>query len=642
MTAVRLRHLTLRIARRGGWSWGDPQAWMDAATQALPKLLAAELGDLFAGTGVRAVRGHWCVRVKLSPKDVGEIVRRAAVHGSAAKRGRASAVGLARVRSAIRGALARGLAELPPERIEIDTSSATSVRTATPGRTEDPPESGCADEDAISPNERWVATIVGVLRRWRANGSLLPALAAAPAPALARWHDAILSPSDGAPELDDPEFIALLRAARAVALGLSSEEALPLLARRIAVALQVAEQAGLAITDPRVRASIDGVLSTSGRAPLDVDGIATPAKTVGMSGPRATPTPQSSPASPRADTMRETEIDTVLPFLALGVLDRLGWLSRMQSELETIDEGRSAGAFATAFAYKFAAPPKRGWMRDARDHALAAAFGLARPAADAKLVDLGEALVPRMQPLDDHVREVLARGRTRSDACCLIAATYGERDGLLAAELVGGFPIAWSRDAAGVVERLPGSHGAPVLVPGPAVEPATFAALDRAGLRFVTDVPPTRRERWHRLAVAGTRLWSNDTERDPAEFAQWFRRLAASEAAARAEQGWRGVAERTAVVRATNHAFDLGLTLAIGVALATLAWELWREREPTDAGLAYTRFGDLSGRIRVTADAVEIGLPRGRRRDDLLAHGLLRPIDGIPWLPRSRVEFALA
>ena len=45
---ILIHRCTLRIARRGGWSWGaDPRGLLKAAMQRLPELIAARLGELW-------------------------------------------------------------------------------------------------------------------------------------------------------------------------------------------------------------------------------------------------------------------------------------------------------------------------------------------------------------------------------------------------------------------------------------------------------------------------------------------------------------------------------------------------------------------------------------------------------------------
>jgi hypothetical protein len=53
-----------------------------------------------------------------------------------------------------------------------------------------------------------------------------------------------------------------------------------------------------------------------------------------------------------------------------------------------------------------------------------------------------------------------------------------------------------------------------------------------------------------------------------------------------------------------------------------------------DADLARERFADLSGRLRVRGDEVEVRLPLGTRFNDLRDAGLLEARPALPWFGR--------
>lgn len=76
------------------------------------------------------------------------------------------------------------------------------------------------------------------------------------------------------------------------------------------------------------------------------------------------------------------------------------------------------------------------------------------------------------------------------------------------------------------------------------------------------------------------------------------------------------------------------------MSLSTIAWELWREREPTDSLLALERFGDLEGTVRFDAATVRVRLPLGKRFRDLERAGLLEDVPQVPWLDGRTVVFS--
>ena len=61
---------------------------------------------------------------------------------------------------------------------------------------------------------------------------------------------------------------------------------------------------------------------------------------------------------------------------------------------------------------------------------------------------------------------------------------------------------------------------------------------------------------------------------------------------------WQSLAvERPSALLANAPAFDCHITMAASVALAAIAWKLWRGREQTAPHLALERFGDLDARV---------------------------------------------
>jgi hypothetical protein len=84
---------------------------------------------------------------------------------------------------------------------------------------------------------------------------------------------------------------------------------------------------------------------------------------------------------------------------------------------------------------------------------------------------------------------------------------------------------------------------------------------------------------------------------------------------------------------------DGPLDVVAGVGLAAISWQLWHEHEPTHPMLALWRLGDLDGQAHFDPDLVTVRIPLGRRHADLRDHGLLRPVDDVPWLGGRRLEF---
>ena len=97
--------------------------------------------------------------------------------------------------------------------------------------------------------------------------------------------------------------------------------------------------------------------------------------------------------------------------------------------------------------------------------------------------------------------------------------------------------------------------------------------------------------------------------------------------------------DRPAIALARDSALDRHLTVAAAIALGTLAWDLWKEREQTAPHLALERFADLNARVDYSDDLVTVSLPLGKRFLDLRDHGLLDDVHDVPWLDGRKLIF---
>ena len=333
------------------------------------------------------------------------------------------------------------------------------------------------------------------------------------------------------------------------------------------------------------------------------------------------------------------EIASALPFLLLGPLATIGWLQTIAPALQAADLAQESATFAAALAYTGLGPLERGWRRRPADLTAAAAFaGLAEPIPEPALVELARRVPAALPALDALLAGSLAKGHTAGQPLLLAAAGESLGGGLVLADREGLFPIAWADEVERLLPAWRGC-GSPLVLVGPAAAKLQVVRrMEAAGVRFVIGVPPTRDERWRRLPPPH-RLWTNDHERPAAVLArQALGFPSASDRLADALGALAGA--RNPVPLATDPALRRSLTLAAGVALATVAWTLWRDREATDPLLALERFGDLSGWVRFTDDRVRVRLPLGRRHADLLEHGLLADVHGVPWLAGRVLELS--
>jgi hypothetical protein len=337
-------------------------------------------------------------------------------------------------------------------------------------------------------------------------------------------------------------------------------------------------------------------------------------------------------SAPAAATV--ADVASALPFLLLGPLAQAGYLSALAPALQPVGLESQTAAFATALAYTVLGPLEHAWRRQPVDLAAAAAFaGLGTPVPGPALTEFARVASPALPALDAVVTRALAEGHTAGEPLVLVGAEGRADGGVLLVDREGLFPVAWT-DTVG--ELLPAWRmcGAPPVLVAPTAVGA-LRGLASAGASFVVATPPARDERWRPLPPH--RLWTNDHD-DPAvaRHASGYRQ--AVDLAAELKQALAG--ERAAVPVAASPALGRSLLLTAGLGLGTLAWTLWRAREPTDPLLALERFADLSARVSFEPHRVRVRLPLGPRHSDLSAHGLLADVHGVPWFGGRVVEFS--
>jgi hypothetical protein len=329
----------------------------------------------------------------------------------------------------------------------------------------------------------------------------------------------------------------------------------------------------------------------------------------------------------------DADVTCALPFLLLGPLAQTGYLAALGPALQPVGLQAHAAVFATALAYTVMGPLERAWRRRPEDLVAAAAFaGLGTSVPGQALTEFARVAGPALPALDAVVTRALAEGHTAGEALVLVAVGERADGGLLLFDREGLFPVAWADAVAGLMPAWRMFGSPPVLVASTAV--GALHGLADADASFVVATPPGRTERWRRLPPH--RLWTNNDDPALARHASGYQQ--AVDLAAALTQALAG--ERAAVPLAASPALGRTLLLAAGLGLGTLAWTLWREREPTDPLLALERFADLSARVSFEPDRVRVRLPLGPRHSDLSVHGLLADVHGVPWFGGRVVEFS--
>jgi hypothetical protein len=638
MASVLVRHCTLRVVRHGGWTWGaDPRQLFDRLLQRLPQLLAEALARLWPDGEDRHIAAPVRLRLSMPLAALRALVESApSVHHAAAP---AVAALRLKVEAALAEALGAALAAetaLPAQRTAAVSVAATGDDVASAG-------------SASLPG----GAVLRLLRDWCARGVLQDRLAAFSLDALAAWHSDILAAAPAA--TSGASHVAAGAAAavtqRLLAAAPSPTSPAAALRLRLFAFAECEAAAGGSVGDAAVRAIIDRLVPPPAQtgAPQEApssdgaaaDKPATNARAAASAAAGRRPPPPAEPRAPPAPqsiaTPTELVAETALPFLILGPLARLGWLDTLRAVIGAARlDAAAAAMLATALAYKVLPPPARGWLRTPRSRTTAAAAGLLSEAPeDGALAALAARIAPQLSPLDAVIAGALLEGHRPGTPLLL---TPGAKR-LLLSDVDGAFPIAIAADVDALLPVLRRTPQEIMLVAADAADPGLLAALDRAGIRFVTDAPPGRgatlraltrrpRERW----------WTNDRQAPATALVTAARRLGA--ATALGVECWRELGvERPTIPRLGDHPLDDTLTLAAATALGSIAWELWRAREATAPQSALARFHDFEARLHVDATNVQVRLPLGRRFFELLEHGLLRDVANVPWLGGRVLRF---
>jgi hypothetical protein len=620
MPPVTIQRCLMRVVRHGGWSWGArPRLLVDDALRALPALLAAELARILPPDAEGEVSAPLRVSVRVGLPELRAWLAQAARAVEAAGdpgAAKADGTGPSGAHEGVADKLRRALeAERIAERIAA-AAPAPVVASSVP-------------EAASDPRAR-AAAVLDLLRAWNTAGLLDEMLRALPEAVVAAWHRVLLEPWTEPPR---PQPAGDVSAAGRPGAGpspaerprlarlASTEEPIapaPLHARlqeRIRAAVHLAVSEGLSPADPAARAAIDA-------------GFTLPpgARDAAASAERPRPAPSRTR---RAASGSEVRVASTLPFLLLGPLHRVGWLDLLEATFGGAGLESALPAAAVALATKVLPEPERGWRRTPPAAAAASAFaGDAEPRPDSEVAELARMAAPLAPALDAAVQRSLLDGRRSADPLVLCSAGPV----CLLVDPAGSFLLAHAGDPESAAARASESRG-PVFVPAEDADARLLAALDAAGATFVTPAPPVRGERWRPVPrTHAPRLFTNGNvvaSRPPAD-----------DVMLRARGSWRELERRPLPGRPQNPALDRALALAAALSLATIAWELWRQAEPTDAALALARFGDLEGTVHFDGDRVRVRLPLGKRFHDLRSAGFLDDVPRVPWLGFRPVVFA--
>ncbi len=635
---ILIQRCTLRITRRGGWSWGaNPRSVVNAALQRLPQLICERLADAWPAGSERVISAPLRLQVTL---------RRSELEALASEAG-------AELRSLVEERLM--------QQVDAEIAAVAQREAGVVIDAQDPPALGNEPIAAPSPHDPhtpWAGTVLAVLLAWQRRGALVDTLLCFGTEVLGAWQESLWR---GWPAATVPAMGPVSERMAALATEVAHMP-LPLpagstaaLVRRIVLMVHAAELDTLPS-----REQLHEVIAAQAAFQLPtavLNGIAapeafdpTPPPTVAQAQQqRAKPPRQVSAATPPTTTapgrraVHELQVKSALPFLLLGPLSRCGYLETLAAVFDAAElPPADWPCFAVGLARKVLAVPQRGWYREPADLMAATAFsGCEQAPHDAAVADAARLLAPQLAPLDVAVANALTEGHRPGAPLLLQSADAHGQPGWLLSDTDGLFPIAWSERIDRLSPRLAAFDGELLLVPQASVVPGLLRRLDDAGFSFVTDANPARGETWRALHGNGLQAWSNDTQRPAAAL------LAPAQMLAPASAGiavlWSElVAQRPVLAPGSAPEFERTLALAAALALGTIGWSLWSAQATVNPVLALQRFGDLDARIVFRADQVQVHLPLGRRFLDLKRAGLLDDVGKVPWLGDRPVRFARA
>ncbi|MGW3562465.1 hypothetical protein ACWDSL_00920 [Streptomyces sp. NPDC000941] len=601
---ITVHRCTVTVVRRGGWSWGpDPRGLVRQVVDALPELLADHFAERLAGDG----------------PDV-EITEPLTV---TVRQGRPGGPGGS-------GRPAGGGAP-----VEVHFAPVPVVELPGDG----PAAEAMSLEESFAAADPWTVPGAAALFAELAERGELDALLAL---------------------LPDESVRAYLLALLGVDVATAARLLAELVGRALAAAPPPAEPHGPAAARPRpgealpqrLRTAVAGAeaadlprLLADFLASADREEAVRLARSLGPGGPYDHAADES-PGEPQGETRTADEVRTTnavrttgevrvwsaLPFLLTGPLARIGYLDAIGPALAGVELAEEAPLFAAALAYKVLGVTARGWRRADRDSEAAAAFaGLSPPVAEEHLAAFARQVRPALPVLDGVLALSVCRGHDPADPLLIT----GTDQGLLLFDAHGMFPIAWAAQAAGLLPYWQMCGRPPVLLCDGPLPPGTLRELAAAGVPFLTGVRPLRGDPVARLpwrtplwAAAGTAPDLRLAAELPAH-AQRFADLVTAL-----------VTERRAAPLAPDGGLERTVTLAAVLGLATIAWTLWRDREPPDPLPALTRFADLEATVRYEPAAVRVRVPMGRRHADLLRGGLLADVPDVVWLGGRTLTFS--
>ena len=343
----------------------------------------------------------------------------------------------------------------------------------------------------------------------------------------------------------------------------------------------------------------------------------------------------------RLGSPTKVSVASVLPFLMLNALEKAGYLDIVNGALRASELDDLLSPFAAALAYKALDTPQRGWQRSGASKQVAAAFaGLSGVAAEKDIQLLANHASKFASALNAQISGELVGNAVAQDSLCVAKVEAADWQKIYVGDVQGHFPIALLDSAQEVRQLLMRWESPSLLVDSTLSNPNFLRKLDTFGIQFLIVGPPTRGENLRVIRNRnGTRFSTNDFVTSSKKLARLGGRLERCHESV--NEYWIEMAcNRLAAPLASNRELEDALSLAAGVGLAQIGWDLWREDEETHPVLALNRFSDLSGVVSFQPDRVHVTIPLGKRAMDLAAKNYLDDIPNVPWLDGRPITFS--
>jgi hypothetical protein len=420
---IHVRRCTVRVRRRGGWSWGDPAAYVDPAVAAIENALHRAVAEAALPDEADVTLG-------------GSVTLDVTSDGHVTPESLQILVDRLREAAAASSAEVAELSPVPP--IERDTT---------------------------------VGTIAATLARWSRSGRLDALTGFWSASALDAWVSALLAATEsavgGTTELSS--------AVVGIPTGLSSE-AVGVIAA--AVLGDAPDKSSRPDQCMRFLVLAGAVAAALGDRTPDRATLTHIARHAGLPTGHAATSPSREPNPLPALRTSGPAVVPALPFLILVQLYRLGYLEPATAALLAADVPTPAASYAAAVAGKVLDPPERGWRRKPDERlAVELVSGLTSEQVDAaasRWADQSEVLLP---PLRSALVELYDDGRSRHDE----VVRTGVGEDVIYGEALGLLPISWS-GSPGQSEVVLAQLGDPPVRDSDVLAPLVEAIGPRRGL----------------------------------------------------------------------------------------------------------------------------------------------------------------